>query len=214
LAAAGLPIVHQVQGVNVPMYVTNRRCTPAGRFDGPLVVSITVLGEPGPRGPIHRSGARPGDWLMVTGSLGGSILGKHFDFTPRLREVATLQEFVTPHALIDISDGLAADLGHIAEESGCGGVLFADRIPLSDAANQMDDDRTPLEHALADGEDFELLLAVDPRDGKRLLEAQPLENVGLSWVGVCVAEPGLWLEHDGRRTPLAPLGYKHPFEDA
>src|SRR5204862_3767105 len=97
-------------------------------WTGPLVISVTLLGKPGPLGPILRSGAKPGDWLLVTGSLGGSILGKHLDFTPRVREALDLQGHTKISAMIDISDGLAADVSHICEESGCGAVLFADRI--------------------------------------------------------------------------------------
>src|SRR5436853_1489778 len=59
-------------------------------WDGPLVIAATVLGEPTGRGPVRRSGARPGDWLFVTGPLGGSIRGHHLDFTPRVREALAL----------------------------------------------------------------------------------------------------------------------------
>src|SRR5262245_33697204 len=101
-----------------------------------LIVSITLVGEAGPRGPIRRSGAQPGDWIVVTGSFGGSILGKHLTFTPRVREAGILRERYGLHAMIDVSDGLVADLGHILEESGCGAVLQANAIPISDAALQ------------------------------------------------------------------------------
>jgi thiamine-monophosphate kinase len=180
-------------------------------WNGPLVISITLLGRPHSRGPILRSGAQVGDWLLVTGSLGGSILGKHLDFTPRVREVRSLLENCRPHAMIDISDGLAADVGHLAEESGCGFVLFAERIPVSDAAVEVDDGKSPLEHALSDGEDFELAFTVSPDDGRRLIDAQSL-GVPLTWIGVCLGEPGLYLESGGRREPLPALGYKHAFE--
>src|SRR5262245_45692575 len=89
-------------------------------WTGGLVVSVTVIGEPGPQGPILRRGATPGDWLFVTGPLGGSILGKHLDFVPRVKEGLKLQEHAMLHAMIDISDGLSADVFHICEESGCG----------------------------------------------------------------------------------------------
>lgn len=180
-------------------------------WDGPFVISVTMIGEPGPMGPILRSGAKPGDWLLVTGSLGGSIQEKHFDFSPRIREGLAIQEHCLPHAMIDISDGLAADVGHIAEESHCGVVLFADRIPISDAALTMNDALSPLEHALGDGEDFELAFAVSPEDGKRLFETQPLKNVRLSWIGLCTAEPGMFLESQGSRAPLEKAGFTHDF---
>src|SRR5947209_17951558 len=125
-------------------------------WDGPLVIAATVLGEPTGRGPVRRSGARPGDWLFVTGPLGGSIRGHHLDFTPRVREALQLHAAVELHAMIDISDGLAADLAHICEESRCGAVLRAESVPISDAARSMADGMSPLEHALGDGEDFEL----------------------------------------------------------
>src|SRR5262245_43153130 len=82
-------------------------------WNGPLVISVTVLGEPTGRGPVTRSGAKPGDWLFVTGPLGGSIRGKHLDFTPRVREAQQLHSLAELHAMIDISDGLAVDVHHI-----------------------------------------------------------------------------------------------------
>jgi thiamine-monophosphate kinase len=177
-------------------------------WDGPLVISVTLLGEATPRGPVKRSGARPGDWLIVTGPLGGSILGKHLNFTPRVREALRLHEMASLHAMIDISDGLAADVAHLCTESHCGAVLRAEAIPISAAARQMGDDRSPLEHALADGEDFELVFAVSPEDGQRLLANQPVPGITLTHLGECVTD-GLWLERDGKRQPLEPLGYVH-----
>jgi thiamine-monophosphate kinase len=178
-------------------------------WTGGLVICVTLLGEPGPQGPILRRGARPADWLLVTGSLGGSILGKHLDFTPRIREGLQLQQHAPIHAMIDISDGLSADVFHICEESGCGGVLFADRVPISAAARSMADDRSPLEHALGDGEDFELAFAVGPDDGERLLKTQPIAGITLAHVGVFVAEPALFLEENGVRRRIEPQGYVH-----
>lgn len=182
-------------------------------WDGPLVLSLTVFGEPGPCGPILRSGARPGDWLLVTGPLGGSIAGKHFDFTPRVAEGLALQHHCTPHAMIDISDGLAADVGHLAEESGCSATLVAEAIPISAAARQMNDGRAPLDHALADGEDFELAFAVSAEEGCRLIATQPLARITLVKVGECETGSGLFLVETGKRRPLPPRGYEHCFED-
>ena len=177
-------------------------------WDGPLVVSVALMGEPTGVRPVRRSGARTGDWLLVTGPLGGSLLGKHLDFTPRVREAQQLHATVDLHAMIDISDGLAADVQHICEESGCGAVLRAEAIPITDAARSMNDGKSPLVHALGDGEDFELVIAVAPDDARLLLATQPVEGIKLYHIGECV-EQGLWLEEGGRRQPLEPLGYVH-----
>lgn len=165
-------------------------------WDYPLVVSVTLLGEAGPGGVVTRSGARSGDWLFVTGPLGGSIRGHHLSFTPRVREALALAAEVKLKAMIDISDGLAADLNHLLEASGCGAVLDAAAIPKN----------TTLEAALGDGEDFELLFAVVPEDGRRLL-GRP----GLWKIGECI-DAGMWIEQAGTRRPLPPLGWRHPFE--
>jgi thiamine-monophosphate kinase len=180
-------------------------------WDGPLVINVTLLGEAVPPGAVRRSGARPGDWLLVTGPLGGSILGKHLDFTPRVHEALALHAAVPLHALIDISDGLAADVGHLCDESRCGAVLFAEAIPLTAEAGRMNDGRSALEHGLGDGEDFELVCAVAPDDARTLLATQPIPGITLVHIGECV-EAGLWLEEKGLRRPLAPLGYVHRLE--
>jgi thiamine-monophosphate kinase len=178
-------------------------------WNGPLVVAVTVFGEVAGRGAVMRAGARVGDWLFVTGPLGGSILGRHLDFTPRIREALALHAAVELHAMCDISDGLAADLNHILEESRVGAVLRAEAIPIARAATELSDSsgKPPLAHALGDGEDFELLFAVSPADGERLLREPPVP--GLVRVGECV-EAGLWLEVEGKREPLAPMGWVHP----
>jgi thiamine-monophosphate kinase len=99
----------------------------------------------------------------------------------------------------------------LCEESNCGAVLRAETIPITDAARGMNDNRTPLEHALGDGEDFELVFAVDPADARRLLDTQPIPGITLVEIGECVAE-GLWLERQGQRQPLPPHGYVHKLE--
>ncbi len=180
-------------------------------WDGPLTISVTVFGEPGPGGVIRRSGARPGDLLFVTGPLGGSILGKHLDFTPRVREALRLASLVTLHAMIDLSDGLAADLAKLCAESRCGAVLWAESIPLSEAARCLGDARSPLDHALGDGEDFELLFAVRAEVGRKLLREQPIPGLNLVAIGECVQQ-GLWLEQKGQRQPLDPVGWTHALD--
>ena len=103
-------------------------------WDGPLVISVTVLGTTTGTGAIKRSGAQVGDWSLTTGSFGGSIQGKHLTFRPRVEEALRLHQETSLHAMIDVSDGLAADLHHLLDESGVGAVVHADAIPISDVA--------------------------------------------------------------------------------
>ena len=185
-------------------------------WDGPLVAGVTLLGQVTGPGPLRRDGARPGDRIVVTGSLGGSILGRQFDFEPRVHEAIRLNERYALHAGIDVSDGLSIDLAHVAEESGCGAVLRIDDVPVSDdarrLADRLADGSTPLDHALGDGEDFELILAVPPHEARRMLAEQPL-GVPLTEIGQFVAEPGLWQsDAQGRRSRLDPKGWQHEFD--
>jgi thiamine-monophosphate kinase len=182
-------------------------------WDGPLAISITLLGAVTPRGPLRRGGAKPGDRIVVTGSFGGSILGRHLDFEPRVREALALHARYDLHAGIDVSDGLSLDLSHILEESRCGAVLNTDAVPLSDdarrLAERLADGSTPLDHALSDGEDFELILAVPADEARKMLDQQPL-SVPLTDIGELVSEPGLWqTDRSGVRRPLAPRGWQH-----
>ncbi len=177
-------------------------------WDGPLVVSVTLIGEPTGAGPVLRSGARPGDWILVTGRFGGSIHGRHLTFTPRVREAQTLHRAATLHALIDVSDGLAADLRHMLDESGVGAVIDAAAVPVH--PDVRDDGRPLLEHALGDGEDFELIVCVPPEEGARLLEAPPID-APLTKIGEIVAGRDALLRHaDGTTAPLPRLGWTHP----
>lgn len=179
-------------------------------WDGPLVISVTVLGRATARGPVLRTGAKPGDWIFVTGPLGGSILGHHLDFTPRIREALSLNAAVELHAMCDISDGLAADLNHILEESRCGAVVRAEDVPVSAAAVELcrQSGKAALSHALGDGEDFELVFTVSAADGAALIARPPVP--GLVNIGECI-DAGLWLERNGVREPLAPSGWVHDF---
>jgi thiamine-monophosphate kinase len=185
-------------------------------FDGPLVLSVTALGEPTGRGPLTRSGGKAGDWLLVTGKLGGSILGHMLDFTPRVREAVTLHSRYELHAAIDISDGVALDTSRLADASGCGAMLFVDRIPVSPDAVKLaqqecatDVPTAALQHALSDGQDFELLLAVPPQVGEAILRDKPVD-CDVSHVGELIAERGLWQRNAaGQRQPLEPRGWLH-----
>ncbi|NBR04963.1 MAG: thiamine-phosphate kinase [Planctomycetes bacterium] len=180
-------------------------------WNGPLAISITLLGFPGPKGPILRSNAKPGDAILVTGQLGGSILGKHLDFTPRIAEAQLLSQLTNLNSMIDLSDGLALDLHRLCTESKCGATLFADRIPISEAALQMKDDKTPLQHALGDGEDFELLFTLPALEAQQLLKDQPLKGLRITQIGE-ITKDGLFMEEKGRKFLLEALGYIHQFD--
>jgi thiamine-monophosphate kinase len=185
-------------------------------WDGPLVVSVTLVGKVTAGGPLRRAGAVPGDRIVVTGSFGGSILGRHLDFEPRVQEALLLARRYELHAGIDVSDGLSIDLAHVADESGCGAAIETQRVPVAaDArrlAEKLADGSTPLDHALGDGEDFELLLAVPPEEAERMIAEQPLD-VPLASIGRFIPEPGLWqVDAQGRRAKLAPRGYQHEFD--
>ncbi|WP_020469237.1 thiamine-phosphate kinase [Zavarzinella formosa] len=181
-------------------------------WDGGLTISVTLLGEVIGRGAVLRNGAKPGDWIFVTGPLGGSILGHHLDFTPRVDFARRLHEQVKLHAMIDISDGLAKDLHRIVTASGVGAELEAINIPITDDARRMSaqNGKTALEHALGDGEDFELAFTVSEEDGKQLLETYPPDRSTLRMIGRIV-ESGFWLLDGGHRHVLAPVGYEHHF---
>lgn len=182
-------------------------------WNGPLVISVTAIGEAHPKGLVTRSGARVGDWICVTGELGGSLFGRHLDFVPRVREALFLRESVLLSAMLDISDGLVADLYHILEESGCGAELQADAIPVSQAACSDGGNRSPLQRALGDGEDFELLFTL-PRDAARELLQRNDLPVRVSAIGEIVAETGCRLRENGQWTDLPRLGWSHAVHES
>ena len=178
-----------------------------------VILTVTVIGRPGATTPLLRSGAKPGDRILVTGELGGSLAGRHLDFSPRVREALAIAASADIHAMIDISDGLAADLNHILEESKCGAVLQADAIPVSQAAKAMapDSGRDPLEHALGDGEDYELLFTAPPAAAVKAIEAAS-SMVRVSDIGGIVVESGMWLEDARGRRPIEHKGWVHRIE--
>jgi thiamine-monophosphate kinase len=178
-------------------------------WDGPLVVNVTVLGAPPPTGPVLRSGARSGDLLFVTGPLGGSIGGRHLSFTPRVREAEHLLSLVDLHALIDLSDGLASDVRHIADESKVGVVIDAESIPIHRDVDPQFAPAERLRHALSDGEDFELLFAVSADDGAKLL-SQAGHGLALTCVGEVTDGHDCFLRSvDGTLQPLPRGGWEH-----
>ena len=139
------------------------------------VISIAATGSVRRENLVLRSTARPGDALLVTGMLGGSIHGKHLDFTPRVEAAEWLAENFKPTAMMDLSDGLAKDLARMADASGCGFVVDEDALPVTPG-------RTAAQ-ALGDGEDFELLVAMTPENVSDLLAAWPFPDLPLTVVG-------------------------------
>lgn len=176
----------------------------------PTVVCLTVAGraEPGVA-LVRRSGARAGDLLYLTGRVGGSILGRHLRPQPRIDAALEIARTLRPSAMIDISDGLGIDLWHICEQSGVGAeldeTLLAAAIHPDAFALSQKSGRLPQEHALEDGEDFELIVAA-PRPADPELAGR----LGLLPLGRIVAEPRLALRAaDGTVRVIEPRGYEH-----
>ena len=173
-----------------------------------------------------------GDAIVVTGELGGSEAGlralverlpdeggvpdakrRHLSPVARVAEARAFIEVATPHAMIDVSDGLSSDVWHIAEESRVGVKLEADRIPIAscavDVAGRLGVD--PLELALASGEEFELIVALPSQEVERAAEhIEAVTGTCVTRIGtvVSVAE-GCSLEKNGEWTPLERRGYEH-----
>jgi thiamine-monophosphate kinase len=182
-------------------------------WDGPLVICVTLLGEATERGAVLRAGARPGDVIFVTGPLGGSqFAGRHLRPAPRIAEALALHQAADLHAMIDISDGLSSDLGHILSESGgLGAILDATAIPIHPDAVALSrrDGVSALDHALNDGEDFELCLVVSPEDSARLLTSPPQPSM-LVRIGEITGSAGLRLRTQDRTIlPIEAHGFDH-----
>jgi thiamine-monophosphate kinase len=125
------------------------------------VISVAGTGWVEEKRLVKRRGGQVGDLVVVTGTLGGSIQGKHLDFTPRLKEAKWLTEHFSLHAMMDLSDGLARDLPRLAKASGCGYVIYENDLPCSPGCD--------IAGALGDGEDYELLFTVSPGTIKSLM---------------------------------------------
>ena len=178
---------------------------------GGLVIDVVVLGKTEGLKPITRSGARPGDRILVTGALGGSSLGKHLTFLPRVAEGLFLNRKYGPTAMIDISDGLALDLSRLLDASRAGAIIDGSRIPVSEAARTLGatTGRPPLEHALSDGEDFELLFTLPPDRAEQLLKDRE-RSFAVSDLGAIDPDPLVRsILLDGALRALGREGYDH-----
>lgn len=130
---------------------------------GPTVISISVTGFVEQSRWVGRAGGKPGDELFVTGRLGGSLRGGHLKFVPRIAESRWLTKNFRIHAMMDLSDGLGSDLPRLARASGVGFEVDEVALPRNKGC-------TP-DQAISDGEDYELLFAISPRHGARLLKS-------------------------------------------
>lgn len=171
-------------------------CTAA---PGPISLTVTALGvlARGVR-PVSRAGARPGMLAVVTGPLGGSLLGRHLRPVPRLEQGEALAS-AGVGALMDLSDGLARDAARLAATSGVALELDLAALPLHRDARRAAraSGRSPVEHALHDGEDHELLAVLSPRTWGRL--SRRPEFGATRVVGRACAGRGVWLLDGGVR---------------
>jgi len=172
-------------------------------WDKALAISVTALGRPAGIEPVLRSGARTGDVLCVTGSLGGAWQNRRdLTFTPRVEAARRLAGRWNLHAMIDLSDGLATDLRHLCTASGVGAQLQTDAIPVHPQSDG-------LRGALCDGEDYELLFAVSPDDAEAIA-AEGLAGAGVCRIGaVTEGDEIVLIDPDGRRAPLTSTGWEH-----
>lgn len=154
------------------------------RSPGPLFISVALTGQVERRFCISRSGCAPGDRLFVTGRLGGSLAGRHLTFSPRVEQAGWLVRKFKIHGMMDISDGLAADLPRMARASNCGFHLDEASLPLNPDCTAG--------NALSDGEDYELLFALSSRDARDLPGQwkKQFPRLRLTEIGELTAKPG------------------------
>ncbi len=192
-----------------------------------LIIDVVVLGVLEGE-PVLRSGAQVGDWILVTGMLGGSRAGlmrlmrgefhdpeaieAHLKPIPRVREGQLLRQ-AGVSAMMDISDGVASDLPKLLRASGVGAVVYPHRVPIHPSAQRYAEEvgENPALFALQGGEDYELLVCAPPDLARKLLQTLPAETgTPLTWIGVIEAGDSLWLEDElGKRTPFELSGWSH-----
>lgn len=170
-----------------------------------IVIDVSLIGEVEKNNLVLRSGARKGDLILVTGSLGGSIRGRHLAFVPRVAEARRLVRNFRINSMIDISDGLALDLRRILDASRVGARIHEALVPLSKAAG-------PFKKALTDGEDFELLFTMCAKEAKRLIGSGFAgRGTALTVIGDVTGkgEGFVLIRKDGKKERLEPKGYVH-----
>jgi len=152
-------------------------------------LTVCLVGEVRRSEMIRRSGARQGDILCVTGTLGAGLLGKHLCFQPRLREAQFIARRFRPSAMMDLSDGLASDLHRMTGQSRVGFEILAEALPISHALRSRRFSRNrEIHHALCDGEDYELLFTLSPKRF-RLLQTAWAEKFRLKLTQIGIVRP-------------------------
>jgi thiamine-monophosphate kinase len=151
------------------------------RSPGPMFISVMLSGEVERHRCVFRSGGEAGDRLFVTGRLGGSLAGRHLIFEPRDEEGRWLAQRFRIHAMMDLSDGLGADLPRLAQASGCGFQLDEGALPLNPGCT--------VAEGISDGEDYELLFALAPREAEqlRILWPRKFPRLELTEIGILTA---------------------------
>ena len=186
-----------------------------------ILADIVVLGSVPKGKAILRSGARPGDKIYVSGELGGSAatlyrlpkkpksnlnpryFSRHFFPEPRLALGRILRQKGLASAMIDLSDGLSTDLGHLCDESGVGAEIQQEAIPLATIGHPAH--AVDLDSALHGGEDYELLFTAP--NAKRI--PQQIANVPVTRIGHITASHHVFLLNKNLRFPLKPQGWQH-----
>lgn len=198
--------------------------------DGPTVLSLTAFGTVPVDAALRRNGAKPGDRVYVSGTIGDAALGLKV-LTGAMSELSirghdTLaQRYRLPeprialgqalrglaHAVIDVSDGLVADFGHICETSSVAGILDAAHVPLSPAAsNAIDTDGELLNTVLTGGDDYELLFTAPPAVEAQVLALAGICGVPITCIGRVEAGAGTQVvDSAGRALMLSRAGYQH-----
>ncbi len=172
----------------------------------PLAISVAMLSREGASRAIRRSGAKVGDVICVTGSLGGAGYKKHLEFEPRVKEAIEITQKVVVNSMIDISDGLSSDLNRICQQSKVGAIINAEQIPISDEAKKCE---APLSSALNDGEDFELLFTLSEKECRRLLK-QWDGPMPITQIGTITDTKKMQIKMlDGKISDLEVKGYNH-----
>ncbi len=173
-----------------------------------LFVDIFLTGKVEKKFLKLRSGAKPGDLIYVTGRLGGSIKGRHYDFQPRVKEARYLIKKYPVSSMMDISDGLSSDLTRLARASNAGFILHLDDIPVSpDAVKMSKTKQEAIFHALNDGEDYELLFTVDEKRSHEISE-----KIGIVPV-TCIGKITSDNKYEGllkdKKVDIRPKGFDH-----